>query len=254
MKIADELRRRIQDGELGPGEKIPSERQICEQWEVSSITARAAVSALRNEGLVESARGKGTFVRHKVPLVRIAPQRYFREQHKPTYVLEAERARRSVAAPRVTTEESASAGIAERLGIDPGDPVTRTSMTVSMDREIVSMSVTWEPMALTGGTDIVHPAEGPHAGKGLIDRFDIIGYQVDEVEEILDCRMPSQGEIRSLSITGGVPVVAIRQTWRAGDRPVATVDIVFPADRYEFHYRMTIPTSSGAGPVARVAN
>lgn len=240
VQIADDLRRKIQQGVLTSGDKIPSESQLCKQWQVSSITARAAIGALRGEGLVHSVRGKGTFVRKETPLVRLAPQRYFRQHHKPTYVLEAERANRPLDLDRTVTERQAPEGIAERLGIDPGAPVTLTDYAIRMGGQPVSMSASWEPLALTRSTDIERPDEGPHANKGIVERFDTIGHHVDEVEEVLDCRMPTPTEGRQLSIPSGVPVVAIQQTWRAEGVPVCTADIVFPADRYELHYRMAI--------------
>lgn len=242
VRIADDLRKRIKAGNLRRGDRLPSEREICEQWDVSNITARAAIAALRGEGLVESVRGKGTFVRKETPLVRLAPQRYFRSQHKPTYVQEAERAEQPLEVDRSVSETVAPEAIAERLGVEPQAGVTRTDYFIRMGGKPVSMSESWEPLALTGTTTVRKPDEGPHADKGIIGRFEAIGYLVDEIEEILDCRMPTQAEARRLEIPSGVPVIAIQQTWRAAEVPVCTVDITFPADRYELHYRMAIPT------------
>ena len=62
-QVADDLRRRIQSGEFPPGAPLPSLTSLAEQYQVSRTTARKAVDALRDAGLVESVRGWGTFVR-----------------------------------------------------------------------------------------------------------------------------------------------------------------------------------------------
>jgi GntR family transcriptional regulator len=63
MQIARFIRDQVICGELKPGDEVPSEREIAEVWEVSRPTATRALAALRAEGLVESRRGSGTFVR-----------------------------------------------------------------------------------------------------------------------------------------------------------------------------------------------
>jgi DNA-binding FadR family transcriptional regulator len=57
-----ELKRLIDDGALGPGDKLPSERELSEQLRVSRGTVREAVQFLRALGLVEIRHGAGTFV------------------------------------------------------------------------------------------------------------------------------------------------------------------------------------------------
>ena len=61
--IAADLRGRIEDGRLCPGDILPSEAEIVAQYGVSRGTARAAFAALRNEGLIEARHGKGRYVR-----------------------------------------------------------------------------------------------------------------------------------------------------------------------------------------------
>ena len=45
-----------------PGSRLPSESELCERFEVSRMTARAALQILDNEGLIVRRRGRGTFV------------------------------------------------------------------------------------------------------------------------------------------------------------------------------------------------
>jgi GntR family transcriptional regulator len=52
----------IAQGELAPGAQLPSERSLCDQLQVSRTTVRRALAALSEDGLVESAPGRGTYV------------------------------------------------------------------------------------------------------------------------------------------------------------------------------------------------
>jgi DNA-binding GntR family transcriptional regulator len=61
-QLAAILRRKIQTGELGHLDPLPSETTLCQQYEISRDTARRAVQALRDEGLVFTVAQRGTFV------------------------------------------------------------------------------------------------------------------------------------------------------------------------------------------------
>ncbi len=61
------IRNRIDEGVLVPGEKLPSESQLCSQFGVSRNVVRQAIHNLIHEGLVESIKGVGTFCRTRLP-------------------------------------------------------------------------------------------------------------------------------------------------------------------------------------------
>ncbi|MBT2385339.1 TetR/AcrR family transcriptional regulator C-terminal domain-containing protein [Streptomyces sp. ISL-11] len=62
LRIAAELRDRITSGELRAGEKVPSTRQITQEWGVAMATATKVLAVLRREGLVRAVPGVGTVV------------------------------------------------------------------------------------------------------------------------------------------------------------------------------------------------
>lgn len=63
QQIKEQLRARIVAGDLKPNALAPSEKEITEQFKVSSITARRCLNDLEQEGYVQRVRGRGTFVR-----------------------------------------------------------------------------------------------------------------------------------------------------------------------------------------------
>jgi GntR family transcriptional regulator len=60
--VADALIERIDNGDLLPGSRCPSERQLASEYGISRMTARAAVNLLVQRGYVERKNGSGTFV------------------------------------------------------------------------------------------------------------------------------------------------------------------------------------------------
>ncbi|MGW8761326.1 GntR family transcriptional regulator [Streptomyces sp. NPDC055815] len=67
LRIVTAIRRRIADGELTPGDRVPSTRQIAEEWGVALATATKALTTLRLEGLVEARPRIGTVVAGTAP-------------------------------------------------------------------------------------------------------------------------------------------------------------------------------------------
>ena len=62
LQIERILAEKIAQGSLHPGDSIPSETVLAEQYQVSRMTARKAVDYLVRQGLVERQRGRGTFI------------------------------------------------------------------------------------------------------------------------------------------------------------------------------------------------
>ncbi|MEU3575616.1 GntR family transcriptional regulator [Streptomyces globisporus] len=59
---ADELRREIKAGRYKPGDQLPPYRELQERFGVANMTARAALNVLRDEGLIYTIQGRGSFV------------------------------------------------------------------------------------------------------------------------------------------------------------------------------------------------
>ncbi|MFD5408847.1 TetR/AcrR family transcriptional regulator C-terminal domain-containing protein [Streptomyces nojiriensis] len=73
LRIVAAIRRRIANGELAPGDRVPSTRQIAAQWGVALATATKALTTLRLEGLVEARPRIGTVVAGSAPAAPAAP-------------------------------------------------------------------------------------------------------------------------------------------------------------------------------------
>lgn len=61
-QLKEELKDRIASGVLKPHDRVPSVRELCEIHNISTTTAKQAISELVHEGLLYTVQGKGTFV------------------------------------------------------------------------------------------------------------------------------------------------------------------------------------------------
>jgi DNA-binding GntR family transcriptional regulator len=67
MRVADDITARIRSGELSPGTRLRSERELAEHYGVSYGSVRSAMKVLRDRGLIITRHGRGTFVSADIP-------------------------------------------------------------------------------------------------------------------------------------------------------------------------------------------
>lgn len=65
LRVKEEIERRIMDGEIQPGEKLPSEPLLAKEFEVSRPTLRESLKMLQREGVLISKNGVGTYVNER---------------------------------------------------------------------------------------------------------------------------------------------------------------------------------------------
>jgi DNA-binding GntR family transcriptional regulator len=69
LQVADALRGSIQSGTLAPGDRLPTVTDLADEYGVAKMTVQKAIAVLRDEGLVVSWQGRGTFVRDRAALI-----------------------------------------------------------------------------------------------------------------------------------------------------------------------------------------
>ncbi|MDD5636560.1 MAG: FadR/GntR family transcriptional regulator [Atribacterota bacterium] len=63
VKIVEQIRELIREGKLKPGDRLPSEQELAEQFGISRPSVREAMSALEILGITERRVGKGNFIK-----------------------------------------------------------------------------------------------------------------------------------------------------------------------------------------------
>jgi DNA-binding GntR family transcriptional regulator len=240
MRIADDLRRSILDGTLAPGARLPSRHDLARQYEVSDRVGMEAVRLLIAEGFAESKSGSGSYVRKRPAMQRLTRSWYTERHGGSPFRASMEAAGRPGTWESASERAAMTPGIAARLGGQSGDPAMRTRYTFLSDGEPVMLSESWEPLALTQGTAVMLPEEGPHAGRGVVERMAEIGHRITRAEEAVSARPALATEAARLGIRPGSLVLTIARTYHAGELPVETADIVIPVERYALVYEVPV--------------
>ena len=240
QRIADDLRREIVDGVLAPGAKLPSRHELARRYEVSDRVAVEAVRLLAAEGFIESRSGSGTYVRQRPERQRLTRSWYTARHGGSPFRADAEQAGAQGRWESSTERAVMTPAIAGRLGAEPGEPAFRTVYTFLRNGSPVMLSVSWEPAALTAGTAVMFPEEGPHAGRGVVERMAVIGQHITHAEEVVSARPALAAEAGRLGIRPGATVLTIARTYRTAVRAVETADIVLPVERYSLVYEVPV--------------
>jgi DNA-binding GntR family transcriptional regulator len=240
QRIADDLRRLILDGALAPGAKLPSRHQLSAQYGVSDRVAVEAVRLLISEGFVEARSGSGSYVRHRPERQRLTRSWYTERSAGSPFRAQTEASGHAGSWESSTERAPMTPVVAERLDAKPGDPAIRTRYTFLPDGEPVMMSVSWEPADLTEGTPVMFPEEGPHAGRGVVERMSVIGQQIIRAEETVSARPALAAEAERLKIRPGSMVLTVGRVYHTAARPVETANIVLPVERYSLVYEVPV--------------
>ncbi|WP_433514145.1 GntR family transcriptional regulator [Nonomuraea sp. CA-143628] len=222
------------------GDRLPSIPDITREYGVARNTAADALDVLTSEGLAVARPGSGTYVRAQPEIRRLV--RSWNRNARGGSPFAGEMANQGQAGTwdYDSRTAQASAAVRERLALDEppaGDPdVVRTTYTFRGDGNPVMLSTSWEPLALTRGTPIVMPEDGPHAGAGVVERLRQIGVQVTHSAEVVSARPATEDEAKRLDVGNAAIVLTIERTYYADTRPVETADIVIPVDRHQVVY------------------
>lgn len=240
--VANDLRRRLDSSEWGVGERLPSRAQLAEEYGVGPNVMQKAQERLIAEGRLQGRAGSGTYVAEPRERRRMIRSRH-RERRggSPFRADMAELGRTGTWEAHSEARTPAPHPIAQRLGIEPGALCVRTSYEFLADTQPAQLSVSWEPMSITGDTPIVLPEMGPFAGMGVVERMRSIGIDIVTALEVPRPARATQEHANLLGISRGDQVLVIERTYFDGDgRAVETADITIPDARWEVAYEFAV--------------
>lgn len=225
--LAQALHARILAGEWPPGTALPAEDALARTYGVALATLRRALELLASRGLVERVHGRGTFVRESLSGATML--RFFRFGT----------AGGEVPVSRVVSRRRmpATADLATRLGLGPGEPVLRIQRLRSLDgapcllEDIHLPLPLFEPLA-EGDTaqwdDLFYPMYARRCGVHVHRASDDIGFGA--------C---SATQAALLGLPAGHPCARVqRQAFDLAGRCVEVRTSL--GDAHAFHYTVTI--------------
>lgn len=245
LRVADHLREQIKSGHLAPGVKLPPQRVLAEEHGVSDILIRRALEILRNEGLIESRQGSGTFVRPRPPIRRISMSRYQadagpQDQPQTSFTADAGITWSQYRLDKAFAWIEADARLADLFGVAAGTRVLERRFVFYASGSPSQMSRSCLLASDVESTPVADPHNEPWPG-GNIGQLRTLNIKIDAIEEVTATRMPTPEEVERLNIASGVPVFAITRQMFSGGRVVEVADpIVTPGDRVVRVDRITL--------------
>jgi GntR family transcriptional regulator len=226
--IREELRELIISGAWQPNDLLPSERDLMAQYGVSRITVRQALRDLQKESLIFKLAGKGAYV---------AQTRPFQELGRLQGFAEAMEARGHETYNRVLAIEHRPASdlVASRLALAAGAPVTELRRVRYLDRQPVSLDITWV------GRDLGTRLEREDLASR--DIFLIIendcGMPLGHADLVIDAGLADAALGKLLGISDGAPVLRIeRLTHDGAGRPIDYEHLYCRADNFQYRLRI----------------
>jgi GntR family transcriptional regulator len=197
-RIQNVIRRRIEDGQLKPGDMVASERELAKAHKVSLMTARHALADLAREGMVERRHGSGTFV--------APPKIHFNKLMS-------------------YTEQMASRGLAANSriissGVLDNEPEIAARLSLSASSHLFTLErvrqAADEPFALE--TCYLSADEFPALAGGTLERGSLFvtlereyGIELAYADEEIDATAADLRTAELLAVTRGAPLLRIRQ-------------------------------------------
>jgi GntR family transcriptional regulator len=235
-QLKELLRQRIRSGEWPPDTLIPSERELCEQYGLSRMTARQSLTELVNEGLLYRRQGRGTFVgrpriaQQLLRLTGFTQDMRARGQRPGATVLSAELCR-------------ADSHTAEVLRLKPGQAVFRLRRLRSADGE--PLAIETSVVAFLGCERLREVDLAANSLYQILEeRFHL---SLQEAEQEVEADLATEADAALLGIAVGAPVLRVRRvTFDQRRQPVEFATSVYRGDRYTFYARLVRDGIEGA--------
>lgn len=225
----------------GPGQPIPSERQLCAELDVSRPTLRAVVEELVRDGLLVKRHGQGMFIAQP----KIAQD-----------LAQSARNRNAVSVAGVSgvwssrivdfTRISAGARVGRRLRLAPSAPVLRVVRLRLVDGEPMSLDTLYLPEALVPGLTAGDLEK--HSFYDLLETRYGIG--VTSAVQTIEPTVTDEEEAGLLGVPAHFPALLFeRVTEDAEGRVVEFAHAVYRGDRYRIVSHLALQRDRGRGRV-----
>jgi GntR family transcriptional regulator len=244
--IADELRRRITDGDYPTGRSLPPQKVLAASYHTTRAVISEAVRVLEGEGLVRPVRRRGTVVQWPAARRRIDRGTRITRDTQYTaagittpaatgYNFPAAQAEQwQVHGRPVASQEQCPARVAELLGVTAGTPIIRRRRVTSPAGEAPFQLVdSWiHPGGVADAPRAAQPDTGPG---GYLDRLEEAGHGPISWTEHIRARMPAAEEADLLQIAIRAVVLELARVGTSAKTraPVEVTMCVLPADRAE---------------------
>lgn len=215
---------RLQVEQLTPGEALPSERELAQEWGVARMTIRRALAELVNAGLARTVHGSGTVraaqpMPLRVQLGSFAAALRAHDLDPRTQLLDAAA---DVEPPQLV-----------RAFLGDGVPTTRVRRIRLGGGTPLALEQTWLRADLLGAQEARQHVDS------LYDHLAAAGQRPDGGEESVRADLPDGEEVRLLQLPSTRPVLRLTRRATLNAQPVEYAEAVIPADRCELWFPLS---------------
>ncbi|WP_158896009.1 GntR family transcriptional regulator [Amycolatopsis anabasis] len=231
QQITDHIREQIASGRLVPGAKLPSTRELLDEWGVSEATVLKAIGQLRAEGRVVTHQGLGVYVPNQQVLPHFASnllRPWSMQTAWDRFEANAEAAGRKPGKRFTKRVKVAPEDIAERLGVPTRAKVVQRIVEYRVDNEPWSIQIGYYPLDLAKelGLDVDHDVPG-----GTRQILEKAGHaDASRIDEWI-ARAPTSEEAAQLEMTAGVKLLVKTSTIASNSRITRVMRDLLPDDR-----------------------
>ena len=210
--IADDVRRRLESGDLGASRLLPSEAELSEAYAASRVTVRRALEVLREEGLVDSRQGFGWFVATD-PL---------RQSLGRLGTIERQLADEGVVSERRVLDFRFVTAPSRARQVLDCDTVLRVRRLNLADGEPFALVTVWCPEE--------YGAELSRADVERSPFYELLGVPLGGATQTIGAGAAGDSDAKLLQVPEGAPVLRCERITRSVDgHPVLLSEHVFPA-------------------------
>ncbi|WP_327190061.1 GntR family transcriptional regulator [Streptomyces xinghaiensis] len=228
LQIAHHIRDQILRGDLRPGDEVPSERQLANDWGVSRPTAARSLEALSHQGLVEKRQGSGTYVRG-LAVNRRARELYGRAKQTGKIYTPGEYA--------VITSAGwleAPDYVAEALSLAPGSRAVHRRRVTKDQSGPITLSTSWFGPDVGERAPKLRDPDRIREGT-LMYVENQTGRQGSYAEDRMCARLATEDEAADLELEAGSAVLIVHHVvYDLQDRPLEFAEATYPPGRWAF--------------------
>ncbi|MEW2527528.1 GntR family transcriptional regulator [Streptomyces sp. NPDC047071] len=238
-QIAAELRALILSGDMAPGSKVPSVRDLITKYGVVNQTIQRALKLLKDEQLLIGKAGAGVFVCGTTQQV-IDPASYMPPSPEGApYSWIAEAAKRNQQGSTQlleVLEAEPPAQVAEALGIAQGDTAVMRYRLMLLDGEPAELVHSYYPLEIARGTALTHKRRIKGGSPTLLAG---LGFPPRHVDDRVSTRIPTSEEVRLLELPEDAPVLRTFRIVTTDEHQPIEVSVMIKAGHlYELQYRV----------------
>lgn len=214
--VAAHLRQLIKNGTLAPGAAVPSEAELCRQFDCARGTVRQAITALRNEGLVSSGQGRRTRVLDTVPTQSFDGVVSFSQWCHSSGIEPGQQT-------QYVMRQPASAQLATQLELQPGSQVVSVYRLRLMDGAPAMVERLNYPLEVGKHILTFDPDSG-----SIYERLLESGVDISYATRTIDAIPAEKDDAELLGVEPGTPLLRVRRrAYTLDGTPVEASD-----DRY----------------------